>query len=125
MKAHILIASLVLLAAAFLFTLTTPILAQDREKSWWDRVEAEAQEHGYKLLTTSELHQIYQQKQDWLLIDTRYDYEYAQGSISGAVNFPFNPSHERDLPQEKQDAFQEMLGPDEKKKVILFCRNFR
>ena len=66
-------------------------------------VQAEAVRGGYRLMTTEALAELYRRSPaNFLLVDTRQDWEYRSGHIQGAVNFPLEPtawagSHHADL----------------------------
>jgi hypothetical protein len=59
----------------------------------WENAQAEAERGGYRLITTDELWERYQEGgENLLLIDTRQDWEYRTGHIAGAVHFSMEPT---------------------------------
>ncbi len=59
----------------------------------WPEVMAQAAARGYRLISTGEMAERYQQDpQSLLLVDTRVPAEYQAGHIRGAVNLPLTPT---------------------------------
>ena len=87
---------LILAVAAVLITvgalwLTSRSLAP--KDATWEDVLAEARSGGYRLMTTEELRDRYQQEvAGLLLVDTRQEWEYRTGRIKGALNFSMEPT---------------------------------
>lgn len=82
-------------------------------------VRREAEAGGYRLITTAELGQRYQQEPaGLLLVDTRQDWEYRAGHIKGAVSFPLEPSAWGRWRAKKPLAA--LLGPDKNRLVVFY-----
>ena len=85
----------------------------------WDDVQAEAKSGGYSIITTKDLGAAYSQNPNELfLVDTRQGWEYRTGHISGAINFPMEPTWWSRW--RKADALKELLGPDKDRKVVFY-----
>jgi hypothetical protein len=83
------------------------------------QVQAEAARGGYGLMTTAELDKIYQQPPaNFILVDTRQDWEYRSGHIRGAVNFPLDPTWWSGW--RSQDRLAALLGPDKNRLVVFY-----
>ena len=88
-----------------------------REPSW-DDVVAEARDGGYRLINTDELRQRYEKDlRGIFLVDTRQEWEFAMGHITGAVNFPMEPTAWSRW--QKKGKLADTLGSD-KNRVIVF-----
>ncbi len=84
----------------------------------WDDVVVEASEGGYRLINTEELRQRYESDpKSIFLVDTRQEWEFAMGHITGAINFPVEPTAWSRW--WKKGALVTALGPD-KNRVIVF-----
>jgi 3-mercaptopyruvate sulfurtransferase SseA len=93
-------------------------LAVAPREATWQEVQAEAQRGGYRLLRTDELAELYRQSPSGLLVvDTRPEWEYCQGHIPGALNFPLEPTGWSRWWKKK--ALARFLGP-EKNRLIVF-----
>ena len=89
------------------------------KEATWDDVLAEAKNGGYRIITTKELGAAYTQNHHgFLLVDTRQEWEYRTGHISGAINFPMEPTWWSRW--RKADALKELLGPDPDRKVVFY-----
>jgi predicted sulfurtransferase len=85
----------------------------------WDDVLAEAGDGGYRLISTQDLGRAYTNNPvEFLLVDTRQEWEYRTGHIRGATNFPMEPSWWSRW--RKADALKELLGPDKDRKVVFY-----
>ena len=83
------------------------------------QVHAEAVRGGYRLINTEELTKIYQQPPaDFLLVDTRQDWEYRSGHIKGAVNFPMEPTWWGRW--RAKGRLAALLGPDKNRLVVFY-----
>ena len=99
-----------------LWHLQRPIIPKE---ATWEDVKAEAQSGGYRLITTEELAQRYRQDpQKLLLVDTRQDWEYRSGHITGAVNFPLEPTAWSRW--RSQGPLATLLGPDQDRLVVFY-----
>jgi 3-mercaptopyruvate sulfurtransferase SseA len=84
----------------------------------WEDVLTEARQGGYRLFNTEDLWQRYQKNsQQFLLVDTRQEWEYRTGHIKGALNFPIEPTWLSRW--RKEGALQKLLGL-EKNRLIVF-----
>ncbi len=92
---------------------------------WWDQAASEAQEKSFDLVTTENLKNMYDLKEQFLIVDVRTDYEYEEGHLPGAVNFEFDLGDRLQLKQLKKDSFLRLLGPDKNRKIVFYCRSFR
>jgi len=105
-------APLFVLAAALVvgFLWTTSKAVTPRNATWPD-VEMEAETGEYRLITTDELWDRYQQDPEGtLLIDTREVWDHLKGRIKGSINFPMrSTSFSR---KQLAGALAAALGPD-------------
>ena len=89
------------------------------KEATWDDVLAEAKNGGYRIITTQELGAAYSTNaNEFFLVDTRQEWEYRTGHISGAINFPMEPTWWSRW--RKADALKELLGPDKDRKVVFY-----
>ncbi len=85
----------------------------------WDDVLSEAKDGGYRIIATKDLGSAYNQNpNEYLLVDTRQEWEYRTGHIKGAVSFPIEPTWWSRW--RKTDALKELLGPDKGRKVVFY-----
>ena len=85
----------------------------------WDDVVAEASNGGYRLINTDELRQRYEKDpQSILLVDTRQEWEFAMGHITGAVNFPVEPTAWSRW--WKKGELATTLGPDKNRLLVFY-----
>jgi hypothetical protein len=104
------------LTLSVLWYLNRPITVKE---ATWEDVKAEAQNGGYRLITTEELAQRYRQDTGkLLLVDTRQDWEYRSGHIQGAVNLPLEPTAWSRWRSQGRTAG--LLGPDRNRLVIFY-----
>ncbi len=89
-----------------------------KEATWAD-VVGEAENGGYRLISTDELWQRYRKnRESLLLVDTRQEWEYRTGHIRGAVNFPMEPTWLSRW-QKKRDL-EKLLGEDRKRFIVFY-----
>ena len=89
------------------------------KEATWEDVLAEAKSGGYRIITTEELGAKYSKNPaELLLVDTRQEWEYRTGHISGAVNFPMEPTWWSRW--RKADALKDLMGPDKDRQVIFY-----
>jgi rhodanese-related sulfurtransferase len=85
----------------------------------WADARKEAEQGGYRLMTTKELAELYQKEpHSFLLVDTRQDWEFMSGYIQGALHFPIEPTRWGRWRAEKPLAA--LLGPDKNRAVIFY-----
>jgi len=89
------------------------------KQATWNDILDEGKAGDYKIITTDELSERYQENpKSLLLVDTRQEWEYRTGHLKGAVNFPIEPtvwSRWR-----KASALGAFLGSDEDRTVIFY-----
>ena len=96
------------------------------EKVWWEDAVKKAEEQGYRLIDTSELHRLYQDDKEMTVIDNRYEYEFKHSTIlPGAVNVPFRPAERSSLDSGKKEQLISATGEDKERRIIFYCRSFR
>jgi len=89
------------------------------KQATWDDVVAEAKAGGYRIITTEELAERYRQDaKSLLLVDTRQEWEYRTGHLTGAVNFPMEPTSWSRW--RKAAALESLLGPDKERTVVFY-----
>ncbi len=80
----------VILTLGALWYVNRPVVVQDATPA---QVQGEAARGGYRLIDTAALAKLYRQPPaNFLLVDTRQDWEYRSGHMQGAVNFPIDPT---------------------------------
>ena len=85
----------------------------------WENAQAEAERGGYRLITTDELWERYQEGGDnLLLIDTRQDWEYRTGHIAGAVHFSMEPTWRARWKSRR--PLRNILGHDKEKLLVFY-----
>jgi hypothetical protein len=83
------------------------------------QVRAEAARGGYRLIDTAALAKLYQQPPaNFLLVDTRQDWEYRSGHLQAAVNFPIDPTWWGRF--RAQGRLAALLGPDQDRLVVFY-----
>jgi len=89
------------------------------KQATWDDVLAEANDGGYRIITTEDLATRYRKApQSILLVDTRQEWEYRTGHLKGALNFSMEPtwwSRWRNA-----SALEAVLGPDKERSVVFY-----
>ena len=85
----------------------------------WGAVEREAKAGGYRLITASQLWEVYQKESSRpLLVDTRQTWEFRAGHIRGSVNFPIEPTFWARLT--KRSALREQLGTERDRSIVFY-----
>jgi hypothetical protein len=106
----------VVLTLGALWYINLPVIAPEATLA---QVRAEAQRGGYGLINTEELAKLYRQPPaNFLLVDTRQDWEYRSGNIKGAVNFPIDPTWWSLW--RSQARLARLLGPDKDRLVVFY-----
>jgi predicted sulfurtransferase len=116
--------SIINILLAFSLLLASIVVAEV-QPIWWDQAEVEAEKEGYVLLTLDELKSWYDAGKPFLILDVRPDYEYQRGHLLNAVNLEFDLGERLTLKPEKRKTFEELLGPDKDRIVVIYCRSFR
>ncbi len=92
---------------------------------WWEQAEAEAEREGYDLIALDDLQGLYDSDKDFLIVDVRPDYEYKSGHLPNAANIEFHLGERLALDDLKRKAFEDLLGPDKNRTIVIYCRSFR
>jgi rhodanese-related sulfurtransferase len=108
----------------FLLLPTVPIFGEE-QPLWWEQAEAEARREGYDLITLDELEFLYQSDKDFIVIDVRPDYEYKRAHLPKAANLEFHLGERLTLDPTKRKEFEELLGPNKDRTIVIYCRSFR
>lgn len=124
-------ASLLVLAALALAAALPPaaLRAQDNapspksQETLFPRAAWQAERDGYRLIGAEELRALLLSDEPPLLVDTRPDYEFAQGHPEGALHMPFEPGEAHGIAPDKQTAVLALLGPDKERTVVVYCRS--
>lgn len=89
-----------------------------REATWED-VVAEAENGGYRLISTDNLWKRFRgEPGSLLLVDTRQEWEYRTGHIKGALNFPMEPTWFARW--RKKGALSNFLGADKQRHIVFY-----
>jgi 3-mercaptopyruvate sulfurtransferase SseA len=89
------------------------------KEATWDDVVAESSRGNYRLISTEELAGLYQQDGTRpLLIDTRQEWEFRTGHITGAINFPMEPTWWARW--RKAAELEKVLGPDRERALVFY-----
>lgn len=85
----------------------------------------ETQEGEYKLVTTAELQQMLDEKQELVLVDAMPQSNFEKEHLPGAVSFafPIEIMQEWDDRQTggTQEAYEQLLGDDKEKLIVVYC----
>jgi Rhodanese-like domain len=89
------------------------------KEATWDDVLQEAQAGGYRIITTQDLAREYERRsENFMLVDTRQEWEYRTGHMRGAVNFPIEPTWWSRW--RKAGSLQTLLGPDKERFIVFY-----
>lgn len=106
----------VILTLGLLWYVNRPVVVQDATVA---QVQGEAARGGYRLIDTAALAQLYRQPPaNFLLVDTRQDWEYRSGHMPSAVNFPIDPTWWGRF--RAQSRLAALLGPDQDRLVVFY-----
>lgn len=84
-----------------------------------------AEKDGYTVITTRDLARLLASPSAPLLVDVRFDYEYRAGHLPGAVNMPVDLGDRTNPSAERKQEWQKILGRDQARPIVLYCRDFR
>jgi len=91
----------------------------DPPKATWEDVEREAKQGGYRLINTDELHRLYRdEKESLLVVDTRQEWEFRAGHVKGAVNFPMETTAWARWWE--KGALKNFLGENRSRKIVFY-----
>jgi hypothetical protein len=106
----------VILTLGSLWYVNRPVAVQEATVA---QVQAEAARGGYRLIDTASLAKIYQQPPaNFLLVDTRQDWEYRSGHMKAALNFPIDPTWWGRF--RAQGRLAALLGPDKDRLAVFY-----
>ncbi len=89
------------------------------KEATWNDVLTEARQGGYRIIKTVELWERFQEgPHKLLLVDTRQEWEYRTGHITGALNFPMEPTWLSRW--RNKGAFEKFLGPDKERYLVFY-----
>jgi len=108
----------------FLLLSTIPTFGKEMPL-WWEQAEAEARREGYDLITLDELESLYQSDKDFIVLDVRPDYEYKRAHLPKAANLEFHLGERLTIEPAKRKEFEELLGSDRDRTIVIYCRSFR
>ena len=117
-RSHTAIVALVaMLLTAGALWLTNRTIAP--KEATWDDVVAESSRGSYRLISTEELAELYRQSgAKPLLIDTRQEWEFRTGHITGAINFPMEPTWWARW--RKAGELKKVLGQDLERLLVFY-----
>ncbi len=95
------------------------------DEVWWESAQEEARKDGYELIDTKNLAELLDSDSDAIIIDVRADYEFLAGHIPDSENLEFDLGDRMGLAPEKRAAFEDLLGEDKERRVVIYCRSFR
>ena len=114
-----------LLALAVVFPGPHALADDEQSSPLYTRALEISKREGYATITTAALRELLRNGGDLLLLDVRFPYEYDRGHIPGAVNLPVDLDDRGDLPADRRRAFEDILGPDKARPIVIYCRDFR
>lgn len=89
------------------------------KEATWEDVLAESRRGNYQLIATEELAKLSQQGEAApLLIDTRQEWEFRTGHITGAINFPMEPTWWARW--RKAGELEKVLGQDLERLLVFY-----
>lgn len=120
-----LLTSLVLIALFSTRLFADEISAKENEiEQILIKIHNQVEQGGYELMSVADLKQLIDNKESFVLIDAQPEEHYNSAFIEGAKNVEFQSTFTRDWKADAsgtQAAYQELLGHDLNKKIILSC----
>ena len=108
-----------MIALGLVLLLFGGVLPVHSSEPTWENAQVEAERGGYRLITTDELWERYQEAcEDLLLIDTRQDWEYRTGHIAGAAHFSMEPTWRARWMSRR--PLRKLLGHDREKLLVFY-----
>lgn len=96
--------------------------AEPAKPHWWDRLDTMAKRDGYHLIRPADLKSLYDRSEPMVVIDARTVYEFRAGHLPGARSVEFHLGHARGLEPAKEKQLLETLGPNHKRRVVVYDR---
>ena len=93
------------------------------KSKWWSRMEQEAKQSGYHLISTQDAQKWYEHHETFIAIDVRPDYEYEEEHLLKALNVEFDLGPRNKISQKKKKQFLKTLGEDKSVKILIYCRS--
>jgi rhodanese-related sulfurtransferase len=110
--------------ALIIFLIPASQIFADDKPVWRQRAEVRAHIQGYTLISVDELKALYNSRNPFLIVDVRPDYEYSAGHIPDAVQIEFGPGDKSHLKPGKIHRFEQLLGPNKYRLIIIYCRDY-
>jgi thiosulfate/3-mercaptopyruvate sulfurtransferase len=86
------------------------------------KAASEKERGAYELLSLGDLKAKLDAKEDILVVDTMpYEASYKKQHIPTAVQFEFPVAEMTTIDPEKKRQYQELLGPDKDKMIVVYC----
>ena len=77
---------------------------------------------GYKIVTTEELKDLTDKKQDMLIIDTMpMEDSFVKNHVAGAVSFELPVEELSKMDDKTREDFVKLLGPDKNRCLVFYC----
>jgi hypothetical protein len=87
----------------------------------WDKVTAEAEKGGYRLISPEELKAEYlKDPASVSLVDVRQEWSYQMQHIKGALHIDFTPTWWNQYSPMMRSDMKKLLGPDKNKKFVFY-----
>lgn len=122
---HLMLRAICLSVLAALCCVSAGLADQEAASPLFKGAQRAAERDGYRLITTAELRELLLADPDVLLVDVRFNYEFAAGHMPGAISLPVDLSDKGDLPVARRQAFEDVLGADKDRVIVTYCRGFR
>ena len=100
------------------------LTAVEESGSWWLNAQKEADRSGFKILNLAETKKQIALEDNLLLVDVRPSYEFEAGHLPGAVNLEFDLGDRARLTPKRRALFIKLLGADQDRKILVYCRSY-